>query len=112
LPGPLEFVMGSPTTEEGRDDEESQHHKRIGRTFALAAKPVTVAQFLRFHKVHVYWKRFAPQENCPVIQTDWYMAAAYCNWLSQQEDIPEHQWCYETNPQGQVTKLKESYLSR
>jgi formylglycine-generating enzyme required for sulfatase activity len=28
---------------------------------------------------------------------DWYTAAAYCNWLSQQEGIPEEQWCYETD---------------
>jgi formylglycine-generating enzyme required for sulfatase activity len=29
----------------------------------------------------------------------WYEAAAYCNWLSKQEGIPEDQWCYETNAQ-------------
>ena len=29
----------------------------------------------------------------------WYQAAAYCNWLSKQEGIPEDQWCYETNAQ-------------
>src|SRR5262249_51652916 len=37
--------------------------------------------------------------------------AAYCNWLSKREGIPEDQWCYETNAQGQVVKLKENYLS-
>jgi formylglycine-generating enzyme required for sulfatase activity len=39
------------------------------------------------------------------------MAAAYCNWLSEREGIPQDQWCYETNVQGLVTKLKENYLS-
>src|SRR5262249_13606406 len=62
IPGPVEFMMGSPPTEEGRFDDESQHRKRIGRTFALASKPVTVAQFLRFHKDHEYHKRYSPQE--------------------------------------------------
>ena len=48
IPGPVEFVMGSPPTEGAGRDNETQHKKRIGRTFALAAKPVTVEQFLRF----------------------------------------------------------------
>ena len=30
----------------------------------------------------------------------WYEAAAYCNWLSEQEGIPKEQWCYEPNKQG------------
>ncbi len=38
IPGPVEFVMGSPPTEAGRESRENQHKKRIGRTFALAAK--------------------------------------------------------------------------
>ena len=47
IPGPVEFVMGSPPTEAGRLDHEMQHKERIGRTFALAATPVTVQQFWR-----------------------------------------------------------------
>ena len=42
IPGPVEFVMGSPPTEAGRNEAERQHRKRIGRTVALAAKSVTV----------------------------------------------------------------------
>jgi formylglycine-generating enzyme required for sulfatase activity len=42
-------------------------------------------------------KRYSPDENGPVILVDWYTAAAYCNWLSQQDGIPEEQWCYATN---------------
>jgi formylglycine-generating enzyme required for sulfatase activity len=30
-----------------------------------------------------------------VIGTNWYQAAAYCNWLSQQEGLPQSEWCYE-----------------
>jgi formylglycine-generating enzyme required for sulfatase activity len=49
----------------------------------------------------------------------WFEAAAYCNWLSQQEGIPEDQWCYEIpdEPGGIRTwrftnmKLKANYLS-
>jgi hypothetical protein len=39
IPGPVEFVMGSPLTEKGRRrNDEFQHRKRIGRTFALGAR--------------------------------------------------------------------------
>jgi formylglycine-generating enzyme required for sulfatase activity len=31
--------------------------------------------------------------------------------LSKQEDIPEDQLCYETNPAGEMLGLKENYLS-
>ena len=39
------------------------------------------------------------------------MAATYCTLLSKEEGVPEEQWCYETGANGQVTKLKENYLS-
>jgi formylglycine-generating enzyme required for sulfatase activity len=124
IPGPVEFLMGSPATEAGRLAVESQHRRRIGRTFALAAKPVTVREFRRFlkeNKLETWFegggqtaplmKRYSPDEHGPIILVDWYTAAAYCNWLSKQEGIPEAQWCYQTNPQGQVTALKAKYLS-
>ena len=36
----------------------------------------------------------SPDGNCPIIDVEWFMAAAYCNWLSQQEGLPSDQWCY------------------
>src|SRR5262249_9402679 len=112
IPGPVEFMMGSPPTEEGRQARELQHKKRIGRTFAIAAKPVTKEQFLRFLPTfdHPEMRRY-PDPTCPIGGVTWDKAAAYCNWLSQQEDLPEDQWCYEADQQGRVTKLKENYLS-
>jgi formylglycine-generating enzyme required for sulfatase activity len=56
-------------------------------------------------------KKYSPDENGPIILVDWPKAAAYCNWLSKQEGIPEDQWCYQTDPRGQVTALKAKYLS-
>jgi formylglycine-generating enzyme required for sulfatase activity len=110
IPGPAEFVMGSPPTEAGRYADESQHRRRIDRTYALAAKPVTKEQFLRYLPKFrpVPMKRF-PEPSCPIGCVVWYQAAAYCNWLSKQEDIPEDQWCYEIDGPEQV-KLKANYL--
>lgn len=42
----------------------------------------------------------------------WYDAAAYCNWLSLQEGIPEGQWVYQPNNGGQYSdgmKIKEQW---
>jgi formylglycine-generating enzyme required for sulfatase activity len=112
IPGPVEFVMGSPPAEADRRPNELQHRKRIGRSFALAATPVTVKQFRRFLPTfsHNEMGRY-PDLTCPIGGVLWYEAARYCNWLSEREDIPKDQWCYEMDPKGQVVKLQEKYLS-
>src|SRR4051812_42175748 len=83
-PGP--FVMGSPSYEAGHSSEETQQPVRIGRSFAIATKEVTDAQYKRSF--------FSEQSTNPLLNTiphtvDWYNAARYCNWLSKQEQIPE-----------------------
>jgi len=108
IPGPVEFLMGSPTTEVGRQDYEAQHKKRIGRTFALAAKSVTVEQYRKFDKGYQLPAVYTRTADLPVVGTSWHQAAVYCNWLSKEEGLDE---CYEIKD-GQVTKLKANYLSR
>ena len=111
---------GSPPTEDWREAIESQHTRRIRRTFAVAAAPVTVRefrQFLKESKLEAWFeaggqaaplmKRCSPDEDGPIILVDWYKAAAYCNWLSQKDGLPEDQWCYETN----ARKLSQEKLS-
>jgi serine/threonine protein kinase/formylglycine-generating enzyme required for sulfatase activity len=109
IPGPVEFVMGSPVTEANRRSQEVQHKRRIGRTFALAATSVTKEQFLRFRPTFTHELKRYPEPTCPIGGVDWYEAASYCNWLSKEEGIPEDQWCYEIT--GPVMKLKKNYLS-
>ena len=95
IPGPVEFVMGSPTTEVGRVPNENQHQRRIGRTFALAAKSVTLAEYQRFDPAYgTETKQWSPTGDCPVLGISWFQAAEYCNWLSKQEGLPESEWCY------------------
>ncbi len=108
IPGPVQFLMGSPSTEEGRMPAETQHQRRIGRTFALAAKSVTVAQYRRLATGYSA-AEIVPDGELPVVGIGWYSAAAYCNWLSEREGIPEDQWCYEIK--GNDIKLRVSYLS-
>jgi formylglycine-generating enzyme required for sulfatase activity len=113
-----EFVMGSPRTEAARaggaeSKVEMQHRRRVGRTFALATKAVTVKQFLQFRPDHNYSKPFSPTPQHPVNGVTWYEVAAYCNWLSKQEGIPEEQWCYLPNDDGEFgpgMRLRPDYL--
>ena len=102
--GPVEFMMGSPDNEPNRYDNEVQHRVRIGRTYAIATRELTIGQYRRFlDRVAPGPKpvdrmpsalRRAASPDCPVGGVDWYDAARYCNWLSQQEGIPQSQWCY------------------
>ena len=111
IPGPVEFTMGSPASETGRFDDEPQHKVRIGRTFAIGSKPVTVEEYRRYNPKYEFTERFAPNPTCPAINISWFEAAAYCNWLSKQEGLDPRQWCYETSADGKVVKLKKNYLS-
>jgi formylglycine-generating enzyme required for sulfatase activity len=110
IPGPVTFLMGSPPTEAGRFDFERQHKKRIGRTFALATKTVTVEQYRRFDKNYQLPAVYTRTADMPVVGRWWHEAAAYCNWLSKEEGIDESQWCFEIKD-GLVTGLKANYLS-
>jgi len=132
--GPAEFTMGSPGYEPGRDksQDESLHRVRIPRSFAIATKEVTVAQFQRFLDANPAIKqhgrtagakdpsregpivrRASPDDECPQILVIWYEAAQYCNWLSQQEGIPEQEWCYPSLDQiKDGMELPKDYLRR
>ncbi len=121
LRAPGVFLMGSPLHEPDRSEIETPHSRKIPRSFAVATKAVTVGQFRRFleatpafKRLHNYTKKYAPQEACPQTAVTWYEAAAYCNWLSQQEGIPEEEWCYPKDPaeikEGMV--LAKGYLGK
>jgi formylglycine-generating enzyme required for sulfatase activity len=109
LPGPVQFLMGSPPGEFGRNPDEGPRLVRINRTFAIAAKAVTIGEFRRRHPDHRLVDRLAL--DSPATHVTWYDAADYCNWLSHEMGIEADQWCFETDPQGHVTGLKKNYLS-
>lgn len=94
--------MGSHPTDLDRNSErEWPRRVTIPGRFAIATHEVTVAQFQRFVKTNDRFKLgpIALNEktrppNGPWIAPDWYGAAAYCNWLSEQEHLPKNEWCY------------------
>ena len=103
-----EFLMGSPESEPQRFPNEVQHRRKIGRRIAISTKEVTKAQWRGFSEANQgVWSADGPPlasyirtEESPMTAMTWFEAAHYCNWLSEQEGIPEDQWCYEPNEKG------------
>lgn len=85
------FTAGSPRREPGRRPNEGQHDVEFKRSFYLSAQEVTNAAFRRFrpeHKSGIAGPTTLDLENQPVVAVSWESAAAYCNWLSEQEGLP------------------------
>jgi formylglycine-generating enzyme required for sulfatase activity/tRNA A-37 threonylcarbamoyl transferase component Bud32 len=116
VPAGAEFWMGSPGNEAGRiAGNEPLHRVRIPRAYAIAAREVTVEQFQRFRPNHRYSAQYSARPDGPMIDVSWYDAAAYCNWLSDQEGIAKAQWCYVPNDRGAYgvgMRLAADYLHR
>jgi eukaryotic-like serine/threonine-protein kinase len=108
IDGPVDFRMGSPGGEPDRNPSETPHHRVISRRFAIAGKEVTVEQYDRFARENPQFgvvrsdlDKYSPDPNGPMIAVSWFGAAAYCNWLSKQEGLPQDQWCYLPNERGE-----------
>jgi formylglycine-generating enzyme required for sulfatase activity len=108
IEGPVEFRMGSPPTEPMRHvTMETPRRVVIPRRFAIAAKEVNIEQWQRFERTHPqhglppsFVKQYSPDPDGPMVGITWYIAAEYCNWLSEQAGLPKDQWCYVPNQSG------------
>jgi eukaryotic-like serine/threonine-protein kinase len=126
---PDAFRMGSPQKETGRYGDLPRHTRRLGRSFALASRPVTVRQFQAFLDAcpavrHQFTHEFSPDPDGPIVNLTWYDAIQYCRWLSEREGIPEDEMCYPTiaeiqkcketagKPVPQLVRLPADYLAR
>jgi len=78
--------MGSPKTEEGRNDDERQHRVCI-EGFWLGKHEVTNVQYRRFsggHDSGEHRGQTLNGDDHPVVMVDWNAADAFAEWLSQQ----------------------------
>ena len=109
---PGQFMMGSPSDEEERDNEETQHRVRLTRPFLMGVHEVTRGQFARFVQDGGYrtdaekegwayafndnnwnkisgasWRNpgFEQGDSHPVVCVSWTDAVALCQWLSRKE---------------------------
>ncbi len=79
----------------------SEHYQRF-----LKANP-------KIH--HMSIPSYSPDADGPAISVTWFEAAAYCNWLSEQDGLPRDQWCYEPNRDGlyeEEMRIPRDILSR
>ena len=119
---PGDFMLGSPETESQRQSDETQHHRSNPRCFALCTTEVTCQQWSRFAQslqsepssTADQRDEVALYDQHPQRGVSWYQAVQYCNWLSQQENVPEDAWCYAPNAQGAYsvgTRVKDDFLN-
>lgn len=73
------FLMGSPETEDGRKDDETQHEVRFTRDWWLGVYPVTQAQYAMV--MRDYPSEFEG-DDLPVEGVSWNDAAEFCRKLS------------------------------
>ncbi|MFU8820901.1 MAG: SUMF1/EgtB/PvdO family nonheme iron enzyme [Gammaproteobacteria bacterium] len=88
---PGRFTMGASRREPGRRANESLREVELTRAFYIGTTPVTNAQFGAFDPQHRSGEagRFGLNgERHPVVRVTWAQAAAYCNWLSEQDGLP------------------------
>ena len=88
---PTDFKMGASRREPGRRANETLRDVAMSHLFYLATHETTNAQFRKFAKGHdsgKYVETTLNEDEQPVANLSWHDAAAYCNWLSDQEGLP------------------------
>ncbi len=124
------WELPAPAGKPSRDERECWYsgphghvlvgiHGQTDHTFAIGACEVTIEQYERFDSsyrqsrevpLNQYAARNAPA-NCPAITISALDAMAYCNWLSENDDLTSDQQCYEEVSPGRW-KLRDDFLQR
>ncbi len=75
------FIMGSPATEQGRQNDEIQHKVTLN-PFKMSKYPVTFEQYDLFCEATGRTKPWGRERgNLPVSQVTWYDAQAFAEWM-------------------------------
>ena len=88
-PGPI--ALGASRREPGRRANETLREVPLTRLFYLSVKEVTNAEFKAFASGHdsgSYEDQRLDADDQPAVEVSWHDAALYCNWLSEQDDLP------------------------
>jgi serine/threonine protein kinase/formylglycine-generating enzyme required for sulfatase activity len=103
--GSIDTIMGSPDDEPERESTEVVHAMRIRQTYAIGMKEVSVEQYQRFAPEGGEPTKVKLGPSYPACMMDYFDAARYCRWLSEQEGVPENQMCYP-----EMKLIKEGFV--
>jgi len=92
---------------------------RLDHDFAIADHEVTIDQYERFNVNYRLTYETGLDEfllpgtpgTCPAVYVSMYDAMKYCNWLSSEDGLPKHEWCYEEYQDGTFEPVLD-YLER
>jgi formylglycine-generating enzyme required for sulfatase activity len=85
------YTAGTDRREQGRRPNEGARKVTLFRPFYMGEREVTNAQFRQFkssHNTGSIGQHSLDLDKQPVARVTWDEAAAFCNWLSEQEGLP------------------------
>ncbi|UCC14565.1 MAG: PEGA domain-containing protein, partial [Gammaproteobacteria bacterium] len=85
------FTMGAPRGEPGRRANEGLREVKISNPYYIGVREVTNRDFREYRRAHSSGTAVGyglDGDDYPVVRVNWQDAAAYCNWLSQQDSLP------------------------
>lgn len=89
---PGAYLIGSARRDPGRRTNETQREVKLVRLFYMGVTEVTNAEFRQFRSDHnsgLIKDKTLDLDKHPVVSVAWADAAAYCNWLSTKDGLPE-----------------------
>jgi formylglycine-generating enzyme required for sulfatase activity/thiol-disulfide isomerase/thioredoxin len=102
------FLMGSPSNEPGRDNDEKQHRVRLSVSYELMKHEVTQGQFEKLMGYNP--SRFSScGATCPVEKVNWHEACAFANKMSAAARLDS---CYDCSGSGKDVTCRPSRRHR
>jgi serine/threonine protein kinase/formylglycine-generating enzyme required for sulfatase activity len=117
IDGPVDFPMGSPESDPNHQEEEALHTREIPRRIAVSSMELSVSQFEVFLKEYLVAH---PDPNMihgsdpdqPQPAVNWYLATAFCNWLSRRERLTEVYEPIEQHGHAEGMRIRPGALDR
>jgi len=85
-----QFTMGTPRGEPGRRANEGLREVKISGPFYIGVREVTNREFREFQRAHTSGTAIGyglDGDDYPAVRVTWQDAAAFCNWLSNQDSL-------------------------